>query len=154
METFEFTSIKNSFIASMKEPCNVQPVNVYQNVWINLQSFSSTFESYDFVISNGLGNKRRVVYRKFMYLKRNEKSFEVIRKELTKQLDHGYQIQQIVDWSNQFIMWSDSSLSFDYLLQKACEKFLDLPFITILEGVIHEFKNVQTVYPELFFIKE
>lgn len=154
MKTFEFTSIRNSFIEAMKKPCNVQPVNVYQNVYIDLQSFSSTFESYDFVISNGLGNGDRVLYRKFMYLKRNENSFEVIRKELSKQLEHRYQVQQIMDWSNRFIMWSDNSLSFDYLLKKACEKFLDIPFITVLTGVVNEFKNMQTVYPELFFIKE
>lgn len=154
MKTFEFTSIKTSFIEAMKKPCNVQPVNVYQNVYIDLQSYSSTFESYDLVICNGLGNKSRVVYRKFMYLKRNENSFEVIRKEFTKQLDHEYQAQQIMDWSNQFIMWSDSSLSFDYLLKKVCEKFLDIPFITILTGVVNEFSNMRTIYPELFFIKE
>ena len=141
----------DSFVTDFKQGLNCLN-NPYKSVWISLQTFSSIQSSFEFVMSNGLGNPDRVTYRKFMFLKRNDpKAFDLINKELTKTEDYDYNKQEIRDYCNKIIMWSDDSLSFDLLMQKACNNFPLFPFVEIVDGVTEEFEAMQKFYPELFY---
>ena len=140
-----------SFVTDFKQGLNCLN-NPCKSVWVSLQTFSSTQSSFEFVMSNGLGNQDRVIYRKFMFLKRNDpKSLDLINKELTKTADYNYNKQEIRDYCNRSIMWSDDSLSFDLLMLRACNKFPQFPFAEIVEGVTEEFEAMQKFYPELFY---
>ena len=140
-----------SFVADFKQGLNCLN-NPCKSVWISLQTYSSTQSSFELVMSNGLGNPDRVIYRKFMFLKRNDpNSFNLIEKELTKTLEYNYNKQEIRDYCNQVIVWSDNSLSFDLLMQKACNNFPQVPFVEIMDGVTEEFNAMQKFYPELFY---
>ena len=87
-----------------------------------------------------------------MFLKRNDpNSFDLINKELTKTTDYSYNKQEIRDYCNQVIVWSDDSLSFDLLMQKACNNFPQVPFVEIMDGVTEEFNAMQKFYPALFY---
>ena len=140
-----------SFVTDFKQGSNCLN-NPRKGVWISLQTFSNAQSSFEFIMSNGLGNSDRVIYRKFNFLKRNDiKSADLICKDLTKTADYNYNKQEIRDYCNQFIMWSDSSLSFDLLMQKACNNFPQFPFVEIMDGVAEEFEAMQKFYPELFY---
>lgn len=144
----------NSFVTDFKQGLNCLN-NPHKSVWISLQTFSTTQSSFEFVMSNGLGNPDRVIYRKFMFLKRNDpKAFYLIEKELTKTADYNYNKQKIKDYCTHVIMWVDNNLSFDHLLQKVCNNFPQFPFVEIVDGVAEEFEAMQKFYPVLFYKKD
>lgn len=149
--------LKDKFLNDCKQMCventgGTPSFQIGENAYISLSCYNAGGGNKELTISNGQSNPTHIVYRSSNFL--DNTSYLKVDYELSTVQGHTGEGANINKYANKVIMESDSSLTFDYILKKACEEFKHVTFMNVYKQVLQEFEAMQEPYPELCYQKE